>query len=520
MVLAVRLLGPFSVEVDGQQVLPEAWERRDAVALVKVLALAREHALHRERVIDALWPDVDPIDAGPRLHKAAHFARKALGRTELLRLRNEIVVLGAETEVLVDALALEDQAATALTAGSPHAAGALLDRFPGEPLPEDLYASWADEPRQRLTTLRRRLLRQALRWRDLADLDPTDEEASVALMREHLDAGDRQGALRVYEALDRALRRELGVQPAAEATALREEVRAAMRAEGVMTSADERRLEQRIRFCRTHDGVTLGYAASGSGPPLVKAANWLTHLDHDWHSLVWKHWLLELSRDHELFRFDQRGGGLSDRDIRPATFTDWVHDLEAVVDAAGLDRFPLLGISQGGPVAMAYAARHPERVSRLVLYGTYVQGRLVRATSQDQRREHALQVELVRLGWGRDEPAFRQVFTSQFMPGADRRLWDDFNELQRRTTSAETAARVLEVTGEIDVTATAQQVQAPTLVLHARSDLRPPFEQGRLTASLIPDSRFVALDSRNHILLADEPAWPVFLREVRAFLSG
>jgi pimeloyl-ACP methyl ester carboxylesterase len=190
------------------------------------------------------------------------------------------------------------------------------------------------------------------------------------------------------------------------------------------------------------------------------------------------------------------------------------------VDAAGLDRFPLLGISQGAPVAITYAARHPERVSRLVLYGGYVQGRMVRATREEERREHALEVELVRLGWGRDEPHFRQVFTAQFMPQASRPLWNAFNDLQRTTCSPETAASVLQISASIDAVAAAGEVRAPTLVLHARDDRRPPFAQGRLTASLIRGSRFVALDSCNHILLADEPAWPVFLREVEAFLAA
>ncbi len=252
----------------------------------------------------------------------------------------------------------------------------------------------------------------------------------------------------------------------------------------------------------------------------MKSANWLTHVDHDWNSLVWRHWMLELSRRHRLIRYDERGCGLSDWDIKPPTFDSWVQDLETVVDAAGLDTFPLLGVSQGGAVAVAYAARHPERVTKLVLYGTYVRGRIARATSEEQQRSHHLQVELARLGWGSDDPAFRQVFTAQFMPEGSRELWDDFNELQRKTTSPENAAQVLDLTGPLDVSGLAAQVKAPTLVLHARNDHRPPFEQGRLMASLIPGSRFVALESVNHILLAEEPAWPVFLREVEAFLRS
>jgi pimeloyl-ACP methyl ester carboxylesterase len=265
--------------------------------------------------------------------------------------------------------------------------------------------------------------------------------------------------------------------------------------------------------------VTLAYACSGTGPPLVKAAHWLAHLDHDWHSPVWRHWLVGLSQRHRLIRYDERGSGLSDWDVPRQDFETWVTDLEAVVDAAGLDRFPLLGVSQGAPVAITYAARHPERVSKLVIYGGYLQGWLVRARTEEERRRHRLELELARLGWGRDEPSFRQVFTSQFMPEGSRALWDAFNELQRTSSSPENAARVMEVTWNIDAVDAASRVRAPTLVLHARDDGRPPFAQGRLTAALVPGSRFVALDSVNHILLADEPAWPLFVREVEAFLS-
>jgi pimeloyl-ACP methyl ester carboxylesterase len=353
----------------------------------------------------------------------------------------------------------------------------------------------------------------------LSLLDPVDELAHIERMRELAGAGDRVGALAEFERLDRALRRELGVGPGRAATALRDRLAAELRDAGRLTSADEGRLQQEIRFCRTTDGVTLAYACSGTGPPLVKAANWLAHLDHDWRSPVWRHWLVALSRRHRLIRYDERGCGLSDWDIAPPDFDSWVTDLEAVVDAAGLDRFPLLGISQGASVAITYAARHPERVSKLVLYGSYVQGRLVRSRTEEDRRRHRLELELARLGWGRDEPSFRQVFTSQFMPQGSRELWDAFNDLQRTSSSPENAARVMEVTSGIDAVEAATRVRAPTLVLHARHDGRPPFEQGRLTAALVPDSRFLALDSVNHILLADEPAWPVFVREVEAFLS-
>jgi DNA-binding SARP family transcriptional activator/pimeloyl-ACP methyl ester carboxylesterase len=518
-VLKVRVLGPFAVEIDGRSVPPEAWHRRDASALVKLLALRSERRLHREQLMDLMWPELDVVEAAPRLHKAAHYARRALGRTDALVLRADVVSLLPGTPVSVDAEEFERAAGQAQAEGGPAAAATVLDRFPGEPLPDDAYAEWAASARDHLTALRRQLLRQAGRWQQLVELDPLDEEAAVALMRQLSRAGDRAGALEKFRRLDRALRRELGTGPGPGATRLRDELAGALRDGGRLSAADEGRLRQEIRFCRTPDGVNLAYACSGTGPPLVKAANWLAHLDHDWHSPVWHHWLVELSRRHRLIRYDERGCGLSDWDIPPPTFESWVADLEAVVDAAGLARFPLFGISQGAAVAIAYAARHPERVTKLVLYGGFMQGWLVRARTEEERERHRLELELARFGWGRDEPSFRQVFTAQFMPEGSRDLWSAFNELQRTSSSPENATRVMQVTGTIDVVAEAERVRAPTLVLHARRDGRPPFAQGVQIASTIRGSRFVALDSPNHVLLADEPAWPVFLREVEAFLA-
>ena len=515
----IDLLDGFAVRVDGMRVQDAAWARRDAAAVVKVLALTEGRRLHREQLIERLWPGLDVDAASPRLHKAAHYARRAMDRRDAVALRDEMVSLLPGVSVDIDAAGFERDARAALDAGGVTPAEEVLDRYGATLLPADLYAEWAADSRERLAELREALLRQARRWRDILDEDPLDEEAHVGLMRELARAGDTRAALRQYERLDRTLRRELGVAPGPEASALREHLIRGLEDAGAISAADLGRLEQEIRFCRTPDGITLAYASSGAGPPLVKAANWLTHVDHDWHSPVWRHWLTELSRRHRLIRYDVRGGGLSDWDIPPPTFEDFVSDLETVVDQAGLDRFPLLGISQGAAVAVMYAVRHPERVSRLVLYGGYAQGTAVRARTEEQRRKHELEIDLMRLGWGRDEPTFRQFFTTQFMPGGSKELWDAFNDLQRRTSSPENAARVLEVNGQVDILDVAPRVRAPALVLHARDDRRPPLEQGRLLASVIPNSRFVLLESSNHILLADEPAWSVFLTEVEEFLS-
>lgn len=276
---------------------------------------------------------------------------------------------------------------------------------------------------------------------------------------------------------------------------------------------------QHIAFCRAADGVRLAYAEVGQGPPLVRAANWMTHLGYDIESPVWRHWVRDLAAAHTFIRYDERGCGLSDWDTGDFTFDDWVTDLESVVEALGLDRFPLLGVSQGGAVAVAYAARHPDRVTHLVLCGAYARGRAVRAVGEDEKRAAALDLELARVGWGRDDPAFRQVFAAQFQPDGTRADWEAFDHLQRRTTSPENAVRFLDEFGRIDVRDAAQRVSCPALIMHSADDRRVPMRYGEELATLIPDSRLVALHSNNHLLTETEPAWQVFRTELATFLG-
>ena len=277
-------------------------------------------------------------------------------------------------------------------------------------------------------------------------------------------------------------------------------------------------MRQTIQFCTARDGARIAYATCGSGAPLVKSANWLSHLEFDWQSPVWMHMLHALSSTHRLVRYDERGCGLSDWDVVDLSFDAWIDDLETVVDAAGLERFPLLGISQGAPIAIAYAVRHPDRVSHLVLHGGYARGRHLRGNSARAKEEVDSAMKLAKLGWGRENPAFRQFFTSLFIPDgtAEQQRW--FNELQRVSTSATNAERFIAAFADIDVTDIAPRVRCPTLVLHPVHDAVVPFDEGRLLASLIPGARFVSLDSKNHLLLAHEPAWRRWSDEVSAFL--
>lgn len=278
-------------------------------------------------------------------------------------------------------------------------------------------------------------------------------------------------------------------------------------------------MEQEIHFCTTADGVRIAYATVGQGPPLVKAANWLNHLEFDWRSPVWHHLLKEFARNHLFVRYDERGNGLSDWAVKEFSFESFVRDLESVVDAVGLSRFSLLGISQGGAVAIAYAVRHPERVSHLILYGTFAVGWAKRGASPEAIEQREAQLTLIKLGWGKDNPAFRQLWTTLYMPDATPEQMQWFNDLQRITTSPENAARLFSEVGNIDVDDLLPQVKVPTLVLHCRSDAMVPFEAGRRIAALIPGARFVPLEGRNHLLLEGEPAWAKFIIEVRRFLG-
>jgi pimeloyl-ACP methyl ester carboxylesterase len=250
---------------------------------------------------------------------------------------------------------------------------------------------------------------------------------------------------------------------------------------------------------------------------VVWAAHWLSHLAFSWESPIWRHWTEEFARDHAFVHYDERGNGLSDWDVPTFSVDAFVHDLEAVVDALGLDQFTLIGSSKGGSTAIAYAALHPERVSRLVLYGTFAQGSRARGDEDLDEARDAV-IALVQQGWAKDNPAFRQLLTSFLLPDATVEEMGWFNDLQRVSASAANASRLLRSLEDVNVVDYLPGITAPTLVLHCRDDASVPFEQGRLIASRIPNARFVPLESRNHVLLPRDPAWSVFVGEVRKFL--
>jgi class 3 adenylate cyclase/pimeloyl-ACP methyl ester carboxylesterase len=277
---------------------------------------------------------------------------------------------------------------------------------------------------------------------------------------------------------------------------------------------------QEIRYCQATDGVRLALAIAGKGPRLFRTANYLNHLEYDWESPITSHLLRSLVGKFTLARYDARGTGLSDWEAADVSFGAWVRDLETIVSAVGWERFPLMGISQGCAVAIAYAVRHPERVSHLILYGGFACGRMVRATNDGERQKINAMETLMRTGWGEQNPAFRQMFTSLFLPDGSREQMDWFNEQQRRTTSPECAARYFRTSNDIDVRHLLPEVSVPTLVLHLYEDAVVPFDLGREIASGIPNARFIPLKGKNHMPLEHDPATVGILEEMRFFLGA
>jgi pimeloyl-ACP methyl ester carboxylesterase/DNA-binding CsgD family transcriptional regulator len=275
---------------------------------------------------------------------------------------------------------------------------------------------------------------------------------------------------------------------------------------------------QQVRFCRAPDGVRIAYAVHGQGPPLVISTCWLSHLQFDWQSPVWRHFLTDLGRFATVVRFDERGHGLSDWDVTDHSLEARVGDLEAVVDAAGVDRFALMAMAQGGPVAITYVARHPERVDRLLFYGSYSSARS--GLSAEQLETEDTFGQMIKVGWARPDSTFRRVFTSLMIPDATEEQMRWLDDLQRVAVSATTAYLARQQRFDADADHLLGALQLPTLILHSLRDRMNDFQYGRHLASSIADARLVALDSDNHIVLEHESAWTVFVNEVREFLNA
>jgi DNA-binding SARP family transcriptional activator/pimeloyl-ACP methyl ester carboxylesterase len=510
--MELRLLGPMALVREGQPVpLPASRKTR---ALLAYLAVSGR-PVRRERLCQLFWdmPD-DPKGA----------LRWSLSK--LRGLLGEVVVADRETAWL-DLARLEvdwhvlKAAPRVLRRASP-AELERLARKRGEFLEGlelvncDSFSAWVIAQRGDVRTWQAAVCAE-LTSRDLppddllpharawAELDPAGADAAATLVR-LLDAAGRN--------TEAEQQRDLSVRRLQEGGA---HVPTELRSVAAVRETGEEQLVQLVRFCSASDGTRLAYSMVGDGPPLVKAANWLNHLEFDFDSPVWRHWIAGFSDGRCLLRYDERGNGLSDWHS-PLEFEAFVDDLESVVDAAGLDRFDMLGISQGASVAIAYAVRHPHRVRRLVICGGYASGWRTRASPAEVTRRQAM-LDLTREGWGLDNPAFRQMFTSLFLPQGTPEQQNWFNELQRMTTSPDNAEMLQRVLSRIDVRHLLGRVTAPTFVAHSTMDAVVPFEVGRAIAARIPGARFIAIDSPNHLLMEEEPGWARFLAAAKEFLA-
>ena len=531
--LEVALLGGLTIRRDGEALaLPQSKKTR---ALLAYLIL-KGTPQRRDALCELLWeiPD-DPRGA---LRWSLSKLRPLVNDTGIERLSADRERISFEPHgAMVDILRVEE----ACAAGLQHLGSAVLRDLHamfGGPLLSGLelssqpaYEAWRlgqqDRARRLCIQIVNELLsredtgasEKASLFRKIVELNPDDQDTHLRLIAYLASTGHRADA----DAQAAVSRRTLAHAGGLDEGRLKSALQGAAKQAGAphappIASGAPAMLRQQIRFCTASDGVRIAYATVGSGPPLLKTANWLNHLEFDWESPIWRHVFHAMAQNNLFVRYDSRGNGLSDWNVENLTLDDLVSDLKAVADAAQLDKFPLLAISQGCAVAVEFAVRYPSRVSKLLLYGGYARGWRVGA-DPDQIAQREAMITLTRTGWGRDNPAYRQVFTSLFIPGATPEQMAWFNELQRLTTSPENAAKIMTAFGDIDVSDRLSRVTQPTLVLHARNDARVPYANGRQLAMGIPGARFVTLESQNHLLLDQEPAWPRFLAEVRAFLA-
>lgn len=528
--LEISLFGELSVRRDGAPVaLPQSRKTR---ALIAYLIL-NEGWHRRERLCEFFWqvPDDPRQSLRWSLSKLRSVVNDEADRITADRERVAFEPHGAIIDFLeaknACAAGLVDFPLADLERLANLTRGVFLDALDLSGQPE--YETWRMAEQERARRLRLDVLRalterlednpgaQAERLSEAVAIEPYDPDLHHRLIAALMRAGRTKEAKRQKEASEKILTEIEGFSGRRLTDALSEKPVAALK-QAAAAKKEEAPLRQEVRFCKSRDGTRIAWASVGEGPPIVKTANWLNHLEFDWESPVWRHVFRGLAQNNRFIRYDSRGNGLSDwtaDDYAVDTLTD---DLEAVVDASGVRKFSLLAISQGCAIAVAYAVRYPERVRRLILIGGYARG-WNRINSPKVAEQTQAMVTLMRTGWGRDNPVFRQLFTSLFMPDAPPQNHDWFNELQRISASPENAAKILLSCGEVDVTDLLSQVKAPTLVVHARGDIRVPFSSGRELAAGIPDARFVALETRNHLMPEDDPEWPRLVREIAAFLD-
>jgi pimeloyl-ACP methyl ester carboxylesterase/DNA-binding SARP family transcriptional activator len=518
--LDVRVLGDFCVLRDSEPVeLPPSKKTR---ALLAYLAVT-EQPHQRERLCELFW-DVPDDPRGALRWSLSKIRRIVCPNNEphLVADRNTVAInLRRGVDYHRISHLRRENLASRSTAELEEAAGLLRGTFLADltlPRCPD-YEAWRVAIANEIEIIQLRVL-QELTQR----LGDTPERALTyahALQRALPDNADVTSIVLALEAKARQSAVAALLQPGVQHS--RE------RSGDTAREADQYQPQQRVfsapaaaehqdtRFCRTRDGTQIAYAVSGKGPPILRAAHWMSHLQYDWESPMWRHWMRSLSEKNTLIRYDERCNGLSDWNVADVSFEAMLSDLESVVDATGLSRFTLLGVSQSCAVSVAYAVRHPELVSGLILYGGYVKGWRKRGNPREIATREAL-ATLMREGWGQDSPLFRQLFTSLFIKqaGAEQIAWLD--ELQRRTVSPDNAWRLQNTFADIDVSELLPHVEVPTLVMHAHGDAVAPVEAGRAFAAGIPRARFIELDSANHILIEGEPAFAQFVEHIREFV--
>ncbi len=499
--LEISLLGELRVASHGADIALPA-SRKARALLGFLVATGRPH--RRERLCELFW-DV-PDDPKAALRWSLTKLRKVVDTPERVRIVADRERVGFDADGLdIDVRTIHARLRQNAAALSPAALEDMADRLDRtflDGLDEaggEAFKSWLTAEREDAGAARAAVLGRLAGHPDVTPI-------AARKWRRLWSEADPAGAEEYAQAPEPETRemREAPAGPDSGAPAPGRKARA-LRA-------------QRIGFCEVADGTKIAFASVGSGPPLLKAANWLNHLEFDWTSPIWGGSFAEIASSRTFIRYDERGCGLSDWEVADLSFGAFVEDLEAVADGLGLERFPLLGISQGAAVSIEYAVRHPERVSGLILIGGYAAGWRHLATPEEQARREAVRA-LTEVGWGTDNPAYRHIFSQTFMPGAsaDDLAW--FDEFQRLTTSPANAARFQDAFGDIDVRDRLAQVQAPAIVLHSEHDQRIPLDQGRAVAAGIPNARFVPLESRNHVLVDYEPAWTVCMAAIGQFLA-
>lgn len=535
--LSISVLGGLTVRRDGYS-LPLPPSRKTRALLAYLAVTARTH--RRQRLCDLFWNMPDDPRAALRW-SLSHLRPlvDAAGSTRLIADRESVALdlRAIEVDILTLRERFRNGADTALIDDLVNAAASLEGDFlEGLDLSEcEEFQSWCAAERGAVRRLRARILSVLIarfdgedalpHARALAVLQPDNEASHVTLIRLLRFSG------RLHEAAEHAriAERQLKECGAKQTAALRQALEAPVQGAsplGSHSSIESPAQEwlsthparHEVRFCKTSDGAQIAYAVVGNGPPLVWAAHWLSHLSFSWESPLFRHWTEEFSQDHRFVHYDERGNGLSDWDTADFTLDAFVRDLEAVVDTLGLDRFALIGMSKGASTSIAYAARHPERVSHLIIYGGYAEGWRRRGSLVEIERREAM-LALMQQGWTQDNPAFRQINTSLFLPDATLEEMHWYNEIQRISTSVENMVRLQRALGDLNVLNLLPRIQAASLVLHCRDDAIVPIEQGRMIASRIPAARFVPLESRNHTLVERDPAWKNLVAEVRNFLA-